>query len=206
MHYKIYFENKPVFLLDSLDQELIRCFSQDKILYVNELSDSVVKKTLNSIRSDNTDAVIFFHKNLQELKEAFWKQFTIIQAGGGLVHNEQGEILCIFRRGRWDLPKGKLDPDESLEECAVREVQEETGLQPILLENHLVTTYHTYHQDNLDILKETYWYKMKSSSHSNLTAQTAEDIQQVEWIAKENMPMVLANTYQAITDVLASVE
>ena len=204
MHYKIYFENKPVFLLDSLDQEMIRNFSQDRILFVNEISDLVVKNTLSSVRSDNTDAVIFFHKNIDELKKAFWKQFTIIQAGGGLVQNEQQQILFIFRRGKWDLPKGKLDPDESLQECAIREVQEETGLQSIMLENHLLTTYHTYRKDNMDILKETHWYVMKASSDSILTAQAEEDIQQVEWVEVDDTPKMLQNTYQAIKDVLSA--
>jgi len=98
-------------------------------------------------------AGIFLHTNLEDLKKAFWKKFTIVQAAGGLVINKNKEVLMIFRRGKWDLPKGKLDKGETLEECAVREVEEETGLKNISLHKHLLTTFHTYHESGKFILK-----------------------------------------------------
>ncbi len=202
MYYKIYLDNIPVFLLASLDQDLIRQLDQSRILYVNECSPEVIQQTLAQVKEGKADAVVFYHEDVDLLKAAFWKQFTVIQAAGGLVANEKEEVLFIFRRGRWDLPKGKLDPPESLESCALREVEEETGLQPIRLGQFLVTTYHVYRQDEEEILKETSWYRMTADSRSTLTAQTDEDITQAEWLGKPMLPMVYNNTYQAIRDVV----
>lgn len=202
MHYKIYFEDKALFLLDAPDQELTPYLDKQKILFTNGLTSTDLHSALQSIRSEKTDAVIYYHEPLDELKRAFWEQFTIIQAAGGLVLNEMGEILFIFRRGRWDLPKGKLDPGESLSQCALREVEEETGLSGLFLERELLITYHTYEQDGENILKETYWYQMKASSQTALTAQTEEDILEVRWTAQSKLETVTDNTYQAIKDVL----
>src|SRR4249919_1544763 len=96
------------------------------------------------------------------------KSRVIIKAGGGLVKNEKKEILFMFRRGKWDLPKGKLDPGESIEECAVREVVEETGLKKVELKHFLVTTYHTYTENGKHILKESHWYNMLSDSKQKM--------------------------------------
>ncbi|MBE7171362.1 MAG: NUDIX domain-containing protein [Williamsia sp.] len=204
MHYKIYFDQKPIFLLDTPGPELTPYLDKPKILFVNGLSPSHLHSAFQNIRSEKTDAVIYYHEPLSELKEAFWDQFTVIQAGGGLVINERGEILFIFRRGRWDLPKGKLDPGETLPACALREVEEETGLSGLTLEKELLVTYHTYQQDGEEILKETYWYQMTADSKTSLTAQTEEDILEVKWIRPDQLGEVLSNTYQAIRDVLDS--
>src|SRR5215218_6550882 len=105
-----------------------------------------------------------------------------IIAAGGIVENENGEILFQFRRGVWDLPKGKLDDGESLEECAVREVEEETGLKKVELEEFLLATYHTYHENGKQVLKESHWYKMRADGRQELTPQTSEDISEVKWV------------------------
>ena len=63
------------------------------------------------------------------------KRRVIIKAGGGLVKNEKGEVLFMFRKGKWDLPKGKLDPGETMDACAVREVMEETGVSGLSIVN-----------------------------------------------------------------------
>jgi len=100
----------------------------------------------------------------------------LIRAGGGLVENEKGEVLFMFRRGKWDLPKGKLDPGETLESCALREVKEETGVSQLELIQFLLVTEHEYEERGLFILKETHWYRMKTTSHESLIPQTEEDI------------------------------
>lgn len=202
MHYKIYFENKPLFLLDAIDEELKPHLSKDNILFVNELSAASMLRALQSIRSAQTDAVLFFHNPLEELKAAFWNEFTLVQAAGGLIANELNQVLCIFRRGKWDLPKGKLDAGETLEQCAVREVQEETGLSVSQLQDLLLVTYHTYRQDGEDILKETYWYRMRAGSTASLQPQLSEQIEEVRWVDPKDFPTIILNTYQAINDVL----
>jgi 8-oxo-dGTP pyrophosphatase MutT (NUDIX family) len=116
------------------------------------------------MESEKIHAGVFYHPSLDELKKVFFKKFVLVKAAGGLVRNEMNEILMIFRRGKWDLPKGKLDPNESLEDCALREVREETGLENIKLLGPLLITYHTYHEGTRFILKESHWYKMKTKA------------------------------------------
>ncbi len=108
----------------------------------------------------------------------------------------------MMRRGKWDLPKGKLDPGESLETCALREVEEETGLRRLILNDHLLTTYHSYAEAGLLILKESHWYAMHADGNQQLTPQTSEDILEVKWLAQDNLGQVLDNTFASIKDVL----
>jgi 8-oxo-dGTP pyrophosphatase MutT (NUDIX family) len=125
-----------------------------------------------------------------------------VQAAGGLVSNEKDEILMIFRRGMWDLPKGKLDRGETLEDCAVREVEEETGLKNIKLIAPLILTYHTYHEGSKFILKESHWYKMSVKGEQQLVPQTEEDIHEIRWFKNTELKALLKKAYPAIADVL----
>jgi len=128
---------------------------------------------------------------------------TII-AAGGLVLNEANELLLIFRRGFWDLPKGKLDPNESIAECAVREVEEETGVSQIMLGNLIAITSHEYFDNytNADVKKETHWYHMRVDGKPNLIPQTTEDITAIEWTKNQNLLERLSNTYPTIIEVI----
>jgi 8-oxo-dGTP pyrophosphatase MutT (NUDIX family) len=126
----------------------------------------------------------------------------LIKAGGGLVINKNGEILFMFRRGKWDLPKGKLDPGESLESCAKREVIEETGVSQLELVRFLLITEHEYEERGDLILKETHWWLMKTNGNQPLIPQTEEDITELKWIEPPDLKMVQQNTYPGILDVL----
>jgi len=128
---------------------------------------------------------------------------TII-AAGGLVLNEANELLLIFRRGCWDLPKGKLDPNESIAECAVREVSEETGVTQIILGNLITITTHEYFDTYIkaDVKKETHWYNMRVDGKPNLIPQTTEDITAIEWTKKQDLAQRLMNTYPTIIEVI----
>jgi mutator protein MutT len=127
-----------------------------------------------------------------------------IQAGGGLVENEQSEVLFIFRRGKWDLPKGKLDKGETLEQCAIREVEEETGISGLQLKRFLLVTEHEYVEKGKKVLKETHWWLMKTHGNQTLIPQEEEDITEIRWIGSSDFSLVLQNTYPAIVDVLKS--
>lgn len=136
--------------------------------------------------------------------ESFSKNYKLIKAAGGVVNDDQGRILLIFRRGKWDLPKGKLEDNEPIELCAEREIKEETGLEELQLKKPLLITYHTYSEKGKSILKETHWYLYAASGKQKLTPQTDEDILKAEWVTKENLPMFVDNAYQLIRDVLRS--
>lgn len=129
---------------------------------------------------------------------------TII-AAGGLVLNEKNDILMIFRRGKWDLPKGKLDEGEKIEDCAVREVMEETGLTQLDLGRLLVITQHTYFDQWIKkaVIKQTHWYLMKASLDQPLVPQTTEDIESIEWVSKSQLSERLENSYDTIVEVVS---
>lgn len=128
----------------------------------------------------------------------------IIIAGGGIVTNELGELLMIFRRGKWDLPKGKLDKGESIEECALREVEEETGVQNLQLGQLLLVTQHEYFDKwvQADVIKETHWYRMYVAGVPALVPQTEEDITAIEWTKLEEVAIRLNESYETIKQVL----
>ena len=144
-HLKIYFDNKPLFLCDRITPDIEEYMHHDDAVFIDELDSHTVKSMIHEMQLEKVHAGIFLHKDLEALKKSFFKKFTLVLASGGLIRNEQNEILLIFRRGKWDLPKGKLDAGETLETCAVREVEEETGLRNIELQQPLTITYHTYH-------------------------------------------------------------
>jgi 8-oxo-dGTP pyrophosphatase MutT (NUDIX family) len=128
----------------------------------------------------------------------------IIKAGGGLVRNGEGELLLIFRRGKWDLPKGKLDEGETIEACALREVEEETGVKHLALGELISVTWHEYFDKWVgeDVIKETHWFKMDVAGVPALVPQTEEDITAIEWTKKYDLPKRMEQSYITIIDVL----
>jgi 8-oxo-dGTP pyrophosphatase MutT (NUDIX family) len=202
MHIKISFNDKPLFLTDSITAEIEPYVHHDDAIFIDEFSLGGIKSMIHEMRQEKVHAGIYLHSNVAELKKAFWKKFMLIKAAGGLVVNEANELLFIFRRGKWDLPKGKLDEGETLEACAVREIQEETGLQKVELNKHLVTTWHTYDESGHHILKETAWYLLSAPKDQALTPQTIEQITQIEWAKASSIEKYVSNTFPAIVDVL----
>ncbi len=125
-----------------------------------------------------------------------------IIAGGGIVENEERKILFQFRRGKWDLPKGKLDEGETIEQCAVREVKEETGLKNIQLGELVDITLHYYHEKGEDIEKETHWFAMKVAGEQELLPQLAEGITELTWVAENDLQNYLSNSYSNIIEII----
>jgi len=127
-----------------------------------------------------------------------------IIAAGGLVTNPQGEILWIFRRGFWDLPKGKLDEGETIQTCAIREVQEETGIHHIKLHDLLKFTNHTYFDKYLqeEVVKRTYWFHMTIDTLQAGKPQTSEDIEKIQWHSLSTAKDCLEQTYPTIIEVI----
>ena len=128
----------------------------------------------------------------------------IIYAGGGLVTNEKGDLLMIYRRGKWDLPKGKLDPDEQIESCALREVTEETGVQNLELGKLILITQHSYFDTwlNAEVIKETHWFRMKVAGIPLLIPQYEEDITAIEWTKPSDISAKLEESYDTIRTVI----
>jgi ADP-ribose pyrophosphatase YjhB (NUDIX family) len=204
MYLKIYFNNKPLFLCDGIDDTIQPYLHHDDSVFIDELDTHTLKSMIHEMQLPKIHAGVFFHLDLEKLKQTFWKKFTLVKAGGGIVENEKGEILLMFRRGKWDLPKGKLDKGEKIDACALREVKEETGLQKVTLLKALLTTYHTYHEGTKFILKETYWFSMKADGKQGLTPQAEEDIIEVKWVKKTDLKKYAADTYASVAEVLGA--
>ena len=132
--------------------------------------------------------------------DRFVQDFRIIHAAGGIVADENDEILMIFRYGCWDFPKGKVEAGEEWETAALREVEEETGLHDITLAEALPNTYHTYMLRGTPILKITHWYEMRAPQQS-LTPQTEEDISQAVWVPRAQVADRLRESYLSLKEL-----
>jgi 8-oxo-dGTP pyrophosphatase MutT (NUDIX family) len=132
----------------------------------------------------------------------FCAAHQVIEAAGGLVYNLAGELLMIYRLGKWDLPKGKIEQGEVVAEAAVREVEEECGITAPKIVEALPNTYHTYRLKGQEIFKRTYWYKMKYQGPEKLKPQVEEDISEARWCKPAEVKTNLQNTYGNIALLL----
>ena len=128
-------------------------------------------------------------------------EFLEVNAGGGLVENRRGDFLLINRNNLWDLPKGHQDPGEEISVTALREVQEETGIEDLSLQELICITDHCYKRNGIWHLKHTWWYRMLDNKPIDLTPQKEEDISKAAWVAKSSLPPFLQNTYPSIAEV-----
>jgi 8-oxo-dGTP pyrophosphatase MutT (NUDIX family) len=202
MFIKIYFADKPLFLCDSIDKTIEPFIHHDDAVFIDTLDTHTIKSMIHEMQLEKIHAGVFYHPDLQALKKEFFRKFTLVKAGGGLVMNNNNDVLLIYRRGKWDLPKGKLDKGESIEDCAVREVMEETGLKNVVLESALLVTYHTYHEGTKFILKESHWYAMKVNGEQKLVPQTEEDIVEIKWVKPGDLKNYYKNALPSVIDVL----
>ena len=129
------------------------------------------------------------------------REFLEVNAGGGLVRNRRGDFLLISRNGLWDLPKGHQDPGEDIRTTALREVEEETGISNLQLNDLICITDHCYRRNGIWHLKHTWWYDMLDDNPIDLVPQTEEDISKAAWVAKSSLPAFLNNTYPSIAEV-----
>lgn len=202
MFVKIYFADKPLFLCDEVDKTIEPFIHHDDAVFIDELNAHTVKTIIHEMQQPNVHAGIFIHPDLTALKKALFKKFTLVLAAGGLVVNNHDQVLMIFRRGKWDLPKGKLDKGEKLEDCAIREVKEETGLVHVKLVSPLTITWHTYHEGSKFILKESHWYRMAVNNEQELTPQKEEDIHEIKWVDRNHMKEFGKKSFPSVNDVL----
>lgn len=167
----------------------------------DEFLDQVFELQKNNIWRETPVCISFVFED-QSQKETFLDKFKDFfrpkEAAGGLVLNEKGAYLSIFNRARWTLPKGGVEWREEIEDAAVREVKEETGISDLKVERKLLETYHTFSRGRKWVLKTTHWYRMHGSSSEILQAQTAEKIEEVKWMSKSEWQEDDVPTYPLI--------
>lgn len=201
--YKIYINDTPLFLVNTsflTDKSLN--FDQKLVARYNNKAKSLLQYIDMLEKTDRYDAVIIHHAQEKKLFKDFKSLYKKIKAAGGVVYNDRKEVLMIYRRNFWDLPKGKIDPGESKKQAAIREVQEETGLQELIIVKRLMKTLHTYRLKNgTRILKYSYWYIMETPEH-DLIPQAEEDIEEAVWRRPSEFLASQQKAYKSIFDVL----
>ena len=199
--YKVFINNKYVLLTNFLNK-ISRDINKKTIRHedIGILSSEIEKIEKGKTKED---VIIFHSEDIDTLIKDFFSLYKLIEAAGGIVRNKSGDILFIYRFGRWDLPKGKLEDREKIKDAAIREVKEETGLKEIKILSTLDPTYHTYIEKGKRILKKTHWFEMYASGDQELTPQYQEDITNVKWFKKSNLDKALKSSYLSIKDIVS---
>ncbi|UCG28014.1 MAG: NUDIX domain-containing protein [Bacteroidales bacterium] len=197
--YKVYFQDRYVLFRKDDPEELEQKYG----LFHKFHGRDELYRVIRTFEEDLQIPVLVLHYPDTDL---LWKEFTgyfkLVDAGGGLIRNMEGEILLLKRRGVWDLPKGKKKKNEKIEDTALREVKEECGIDSVTIGSLLHITYHTYPYKKGTILKRTFWFDMLSSFQGTLTPQKEEGITDIRWISPEKMGIIKGNTFPSISDVI----
>ncbi len=167
---------------------------------IHEPDDKVLKDLASMIRK---------HPYLKQLEltsnnvESLWMRYCLmyreILAAGCLVENRRGDLLWIERNGKWDLPKGKVEKSESIEQAAIREVQEETGIGSLSIVSDLGKTYHTYDENGTPFLKTTFWFHARhDGERTKGEPQSEEGITSVQWHAQPTDSSILKKAYPSL--------
>lgn len=159
---------------------------------------------LRSIEDTSKGGEIIIQGKSEEKMLGYFKKSLIeITAGGGLVQNTGEDILFIFRNGKWDLPKGKPEGHESIEETALREVEEECGISELEIMGNLPATYHIYPLATKGyVLKKSVWFHMRYYGNQPLIAQTDEGITEARWVKTPVPEDLLQNAFPSIKSLM----
>lgn len=164
-------------------------------LHIRQCLDAFTKKRVKKL-----DSITFLVEDRRAAVDAIKRQFKIIEAAGGVVARDQ-QVLMIFRLGKWDLPKGKLESKEKPLAGGVREVEEECNVQ-VVGGPKICHTWHTYTRNKRKILKKTYWFAMECINDSAMLGQADEGITEVRWMSYSEAQQALYNSYVSIRYVL----
>lgn len=201
--YKIYINESPLIFTQTADLDDETAFERSLIHAVYRGKPKMLLNYIELLeKNKHHEGIIIQTDNLPQLWRDFKSFYHYIKAGGGLVINQFGKVLLIFRRGVWDLPKGKQDPGETLAQTALREVREETGLTDLKLVEKLNNGYHCYLMSKQRTLKRTRWYLMQTQTPTQLILQKEEGIQDAAWFDPRELPRLNMPMYNNIRDVL----
>ena len=188
--YKVFVNDKPLFLTNEIQKET------DFQLFLLESID--ITQLVTKIFQDKIKKAYLYHPDEKEILRKLKSKMPVNKAGGGLVYNAKGEVLFIFRNGKWDLPKGGVEKGEKNKAAALREVEEETGVTGLQAVGKLQKTYHIFKRNGRYKLKVTHWYEMKTNYTGELIPQLEEGIEKAEWLNPEQIKEALKNSYKNI--------
>ncbi|MCB8994577.1 MAG: NUDIX domain-containing protein [Bacteroidales bacterium] len=197
--YKVFFKDRTVFFRDDFPETFK---NKSGLFYKYHSRDELEELISAFFQLEKINSLYLFHDNIEFLWKVFMSSFKVINASGGLIRNEAGDILLIFRNGTWDLPKGKAENGESSEETAIREVCEECGLEPPVIKSFLLKTYHCYKLNGKNILKATEWFDMRVPNGVKTVPQIKENITEILWVKPGDIKIFTSNTFPSIVEVL----
>jgi len=191
----IFIAGKPLVITRELTTEIQQQIEQQSLIWLRDPDPAKVGDLLDALPEASLAGYVWQSQAADDLWNQVMDHYTHWQAAGGLVTNPAGEILLMFRRGKWDLPKGKIDRGETPEEAALREVTEETGLHHIAIIRKLTDTWHVYPLNEQKILKQTHWFAMGFTGEELTIPQIEEDIVDIQWIRPENIGKYMPYSY-----------
>ncbi len=194
--YKVFIDHKPILFVNH--SEFSDNFNSIDALSIEKLEDDLSSE-MELVSLDRPLQILC--QNIENDFLRLFADFYLIEAAGGVVRNQKG-ILMIFRNGLWDIPKGKLEKGEDVKTAAIREVEEECGIEQPIIEDWLVDTYHTYVYKGRKVLKKTFWYSMKYNGIEKLIPQIEEGITDVKWMSAKEFLHVRGKTYGSINEVI----
>jgi 8-oxo-dGTP pyrophosphatase MutT (NUDIX family) len=195
--YIIFHEPSGKTIITDDQNEKFDAFAQKgmHIEYIDILQDHFLPTVNNEVR-------VYRSSDINRLKNIYLSDKPAIHAAGGMVFNPDGDLLMMVRKGLWDMPKGKLDDGESIEDCALREVMEETGLSSLSLGEKLSITYHSYYYNEKLVVKPAHWYKMYFNGVEHPIPQVEEDITEIKWVKKDEARKLMSNMFPSIQEMI----
>ena len=188
--YKVFVNDKPLFLTNHISKET------DFQLFLLESID--IEQLIVKIFQNKINKAYLYHPDESLIMKTLKAKIPVCKAGGGLVYNKNREVLFIFRNGKWDLPKGGIEKGEGIEDTAMREVEEETGVNGLSISHKLQKTYHVFRRNSKYKLKITHWFEMESDFDGTPQGQLEEGIEKVAWLNPEQIKEALKNSYENI--------
>ena len=195
--YKVFINNKRLILANS--KEIIDY--GDATVVCLKKPETINATIRNHLLKSSTSDFVILSADEKKLIKTFESNYEMRIAAGGWVRNEHNELLMIFREEHWDLPKGHLDDGETIEECALREVEEETGVSNLEIESKIGISRHIYEYQGRMVLKITHWFQMKTIKGDLLVPQSEEGIEKVEWIAQNNIESHFNQSWESLKDL-----
>lgn len=188
--YKVFVNDKPLFLTNEVAKETdFQLFLLESV----DIEQVIIKMFQNKIQK-----AYLYYPNEKAILKKVKEKIPVCKAGGGLVYNKAGDVLFIFRNGKWDLPKGGIEKGEEIEDTAMREVEEETGVDNLKITHKLQKTYHVFKRNGKYKLKVTHWFEMRTNFEGTPVPQANEGIEKVAWLNPEQIKEALKNSYENI--------
>ena len=195
--YKVFFNQKPIVLTTDIISP-----KEDSPFFYLKFTNKIF--IVQALKSKKIKMLYLYHSKEEKLWYYFLDMFKLIEASGGLVKNiKTNDFLFIFRNKKWDLPKGRINKNEEVKNAAIREVEEETGVQDLSIIKPLNTTYHIFKKNRKYRLKKTFWYLMHTDYSNKLTPEIKEGIDKAVWIEKNAIVTLKSTMYQNINLVIS---